>query len=90
MLILAFLARRMKLADGQKRGLLSPVNFLDHKQHKGLAVAVFGVLFCKLFGLVIAPNPLPFTTDQANKRKEQEDEENCEMIDRSSVLFHNY
>ncbi|XP_070297488.1 uncharacterized protein, partial [Salvelinus sp. IW2-2015] len=70
MLILAFLARRRKLADGQKRvpGLLSPVNFLDHTQHKGLAVAVFGVLFCKLFGLVIAPNPLPFTTDQANKQ----------------------
>ncbi|XP_042184603.1 receptor for retinol uptake stra6 [Oncorhynchus tshawytscha] len=68
MLILAFLARRMKLADGQKRSLLSPVNFLDHTQHKGLAVAVFGVLFCKLFGLVIAPNPLPFTTDQANKQ----------------------
>lgn len=70
MLTLAFLARRMKLADGQKRvpGLLSPVNFLDHTQHKGLAVAVFGVLFCKLFGLVIAPNPLPFTTDQANKQ----------------------
>ncbi|KAM9528181.1 receptor for retinol uptake stra6-like isoform 2-T2 [Salvelinus alpinus] len=70
MLILAFLARRRKLADGQKRvpGLLSPVNFLDHTQHKGLAVAVFGVLFCKLFGLVIAQNPLPFTTDQANKQ----------------------
>ncbi|KAK6309443.1 hypothetical protein J4Q44_G00209060 [Coregonus suidteri] len=70
MLILAFLARRMKLANGRKGvpGLLSPVNFLDHTQHKGLAVAVFGVLFCKLFGLVIAPNPLPFITDQGNKQ----------------------
>ncbi|KAM6961080.1 receptor for retinol uptake stra6 [Aplochiton taeniatus] len=70
MLILAVLARRMKLGDGQKGvpGLLSPVNFLDHTQHKGLAVAVFGVLFCKLFGLVISPNPLPFTTDSENKQ----------------------
>ncbi|XP_010865547.1 receptor for retinol uptake stra6 [Esox lucius] len=70
MLILAVLARRMKLGDGQKGvpGLLSPVNFLDHTQHKGLAVAVFGVLFCKLFGLVLTPNPLPFTTDPGNKQ----------------------
>lgn len=70
MLILAVLARHMKLGDGQKGfpGLLSPVNFLDHTQHKGLAVAVFGVLFCKLFGLLIAPNPLPFTKDAENKQ----------------------
>ncbi|KAM4618239.1 receptor for retinol uptake stra6 [Polymixia lowei] len=70
MLILAILARRTKLGDGQKGfpGLLSPVNFLDHTQHKGLAVAVFGVLFCKLCGLVISPNPLPFTTDPENKQ----------------------
>ncbi|KAG7255003.1 hypothetical protein CRUP_037849 [Coryphaenoides rupestris] len=45
-----------------------PVNFLDHTQHKGLAVAVFGVLFCKLCGLVVSPNPLPFATDPENKR----------------------
>ncbi|XP_071752560.1 receptor for retinol uptake stra6 [Centroberyx gerrardi] len=70
MLILAILARRTKLGDGQKGlpGLLSPVNFLDHTQHKGLAVAVFGVLFCKLCGLVISPNPLPFSTDLENKQ----------------------
>ncbi|XP_030622257.1 receptor for retinol uptake stra6 [Chanos chanos] len=65
MLVLAVLARRQKMGDSQKGalGLLSPVNFLDHTQHKGLAVAVFGVLFCKLFGLVMSPNPLPFTKD---------------------------
>jgi len=70
MLVLAILARRMKLSDGQKGfpGLLSPVNFLDHTQHKGLAVAVFGVLFCKLCGLVMSPNPLPFITDSQNKQ----------------------
>ncbi|CAK6950986.1 receptor for retinol uptake stra6 [Scomber scombrus] len=70
MLILAILARRTKVGNRQKGlpGLLSPVNFLDHTQHKGLAVAVFGVLLCKLFGLVISSNPLPFTTDSENKQ----------------------
>ncbi|XP_034391538.1 receptor for retinol uptake stra6 [Cyclopterus lumpus] len=70
MLILAILARRTKAGDRQKglTGLLSPVNFLDHTQHKGLAVAVFGVLLCKLWGLIISPNPLPFTTDTENKQ----------------------
>ncbi|AWP08403.1 putative stimulated by retinoic acid 6 protein -like [Scophthalmus maximus] len=70
MLILAILARRTKADNRQKGlpGLLSPVNFLDHTQHKGLAVAVFGVLLCKLWGLVISPNPLPFTTDSENKQ----------------------
>uniref|UniRef100_A0A8C4IBB6 Receptor for retinol uptake STRA6 n=1 Tax=Dicentrarchus labrax TaxID=13489 RepID=A0A8C4IBB6_DICLA len=72
MLILAVLARRTKVGDRQKGlpGLLSPVNFLDHTQHKGLAVAVFGVLLCKLWGLIISPNPLPFTTDTENKRED--------------------
>ncbi|KAM7396770.1 hypothetical protein PAMP_019783 [Pampus punctatissimus] len=70
MLILAILARRTKVGDRQKGlpGLLSPVNFLDHTQHKGLAVAVYGVLLCKLCGLVMSPNPLPFTTDSENKQ----------------------
>lgn len=47
--------------------LLSPVNFLDHTQHKGLAVAVYGVLFCKLVGMVLSHHPLPFTKDVVNK-----------------------
>ncbi|RVE71790.1 hypothetical protein OJAV_G00055500 [Oryzias javanicus] len=70
MLILAILARRSKAAGKQKGlpGLLSPVNFLDHTQHKGLAVAVFGVLLCKLWGLLISHNPLPFTNDTSNKQ----------------------
>ncbi|XP_034542240.1 receptor for retinol uptake stra6 [Notolabrus celidotus] len=70
MLILAVLARRTKTGYRQKGlpGLLSPVNFLDHTQHKGLAVAVFGVLLCKLWGLVLSPNPLPFTEDTENKQ----------------------
>lgn len=47
--------------------LFSPVNFLDHTQHKGLAVAVYGVLFCKLVGMVLSHHPLPFTKDVVNK-----------------------
>ncbi|XP_061678533.1 receptor for retinol uptake stra6 isoform X2 [Syngnathoides biaculeatus] len=69
MVILAFLARRTKAGKQTGLpGLLSPVNFLDHTQHKGLAVAVFGVLLCKLCSMVILPNPLPFTTEAENKQ----------------------
>ncbi|KTG31747.1 hypothetical protein cypCar_00043930 [Cyprinus carpio] len=69
MLVLAILARRQKLGDNQRglTGLLSPVNFLDHTQHKGLAVAVYGVLFCKLVAMVLSHHPLPFTKDVVNK-----------------------
>lgn len=49
----------------------SPVNFLDHTQHKGLAVAVFGVLLCKLWGLIMSPDPLPFTSNTQNKRENE-------------------
>uniref|UniRef100_A0A8C1LK33 Receptor for retinol uptake STRA6 n=1 Tax=Cyprinus carpio TaxID=7962 RepID=A0A8C1LK33_CYPCA len=57
--------KRQKLGDNQRglTGLLSPVNFLDHTQHKGLAVAVYGVLFCKLVAMVLSHHPLPFTKD---------------------------
>ncbi|XP_077566398.1 receptor for retinol uptake stra6-like [Stigmatopora nigra] len=70
MVILAVLARRTKSGSKQRGllGLLSPVNFLDHTQHKGLAVAVFGVLLCKFFSMVISPNPLPFLTETKNKQ----------------------
>ncbi|XP_033824673.1 receptor for retinol uptake stra6 [Periophthalmus magnuspinnatus] len=70
MLILAILARKNRSANKQKGlvGLLSPVNFLDHTQHKGLAVAVFGVLLCRLFGLLLSDDPLPFTSQTAHKQ----------------------
>ncbi|XP_051979221.1 receptor for retinol uptake stra6-like [Xyrauchen texanus] len=69
MLVLAVLARRQKLGNNQRglTGLLSPVNFLDHTQHKGLAVAVYGVLFCRLVGIALSHQPLPFTKDVVNK-----------------------
>ncbi|GAA6097798.1 receptor for retinol uptake stra6 isoform X1 [Tachysurus ichikawai] len=68
MLILVVLAKRKKFE--RLKGvpaLCSPVNFLDHTQHKALSAAVFGVMFCRLVGLVLSPNPLPFTKDEQNK-----------------------
>ncbi|KAM9496845.1 receptor for retinol uptake stra6 [Clarias gariepinus] len=69
MLILVVLARRQKIVDSLKEvpTLLSPVNFLNHTQHKALSVPVFGILFCRLVGLVLSPSPLPFTRDTQYK-----------------------
>ncbi|KAK7890992.1 hypothetical protein WMY93_022955 [Mugilogobius chulae] len=69
MLILAILARKNRSGNKHKglASLLSPVNFLDHTQHKGLAVAVFGVLLCRMFGLVLSEDPLPFTSQTQHK-----------------------
>ncbi|XP_077420485.1 receptor for retinol uptake stra6-like [Vanacampus margaritifer] len=73
MLILAALSRRNKLCQGFTRGsssILSPSNFLDQTQKKGVAMAVFGLLFSKLATLVIAPDPLPFSKDTPAEIKE--------------------
>ncbi|XP_072291513.1 receptor for retinol uptake stra6 [Eucyclogobius newberryi] len=70
MLILAILAQKNRSANKHKglASLLSPVNFLDHTQHKGLVVAVFGVLLCRLFGLLMSEDPLPFITETVQKQ----------------------
>ncbi|KAM9825351.1 receptor for retinol uptake stra6-like [Syngnathus typhle] len=73
LLILAVLTRRNKLCQGFTRGsssILSPTNFLDQTQSKGVAMAVFGLLFSKLAVLVIAPDPLPFSKDTPAEIKE--------------------
>ncbi|KAK5935697.1 hypothetical protein CgunFtcFv8_021039 [Champsocephalus gunnari] len=73
MLILAALSRKNKLCQGFTRGsssIFSPANFLDQTQHKGLVMAVFGLLFSKLSMLVIAPDPLPFSKDTPQEIKE--------------------
>ncbi|XP_058854529.1 receptor for retinol uptake stra6-like isoform X1 [Acipenser ruthenus] len=73
LLILAAFTKRKRLCPGFLKGvpgLLSPVNFLDHTQHKGLVGAVFGGLFCRLVVVVLAKNPLPFTEDPAPENKE--------------------
>ncbi|KAG7473375.1 hypothetical protein MATL_G00095140 [Megalops atlanticus] len=74
MLVLAAFTKRKRLCQGFLKGvpgLLSPVNFLDHTQHKGLAVAVFGVVFCKLCVIVLAPIPLPFVQNPESDYKAQ-------------------
>ncbi|MBN3277320.1 STRA6 protein, partial [Polyodon spathula] len=73
LLILAAFTKRKRLCQGFLEGvpgLLSPVNFLDKPQHKSLAGAVFGGLFCRLVVVVLAKNPLPFTEDPAPENKE--------------------
>ncbi|KAJ4947202.1 hypothetical protein JOQ06_009240 [Pogonophryne albipinna] len=73
MLILAALSRKNKLCQGFTRGsssIFSPANFLDQTQHKGLVMAVFGLLFSKLSMLMIAPDPLPFSKDTPQEIKE--------------------
>ncbi|XP_049573051.1 receptor for retinol uptake stra6-like [Syngnathus scovelli] len=73
LLILAVLSRRNKLCQGFTRGsssILSPTNFLDQTKSKGVAMAVFGLLFSKLAVLVIAPDPLPFSKDTPAEIKE--------------------
>ncbi|KAG7468243.1 hypothetical protein MATL_G00140910 [Megalops atlanticus] len=73
MLVIIVLARRGKPGRSPRKGvldLLSPVNFLDPAQHKGLAAAVFGVLFCKLSLVFLAQNPLPFLKDSAPENKD--------------------
>ncbi|KAM4602962.1 receptor for retinol uptake stra6-like [Polymixia lowei] len=72
-LILAVLARKNRLCLGFTRGsssILSPVNFLDQTQNKGIAMAVFGLVFSKLSVLVLAADPLPFSKDTPVEIKE--------------------
>ncbi|XP_041644349.1 receptor for retinol uptake stra6-like [Cheilinus undulatus] len=73
MLILAVVARKNKFCQGFTRGsssIFSPANFLDQTQHKGIAMAVFALVFSKLSMLVIAPDPLPFSKDTSADAKE--------------------
>uniref|UniRef100_A0A7N5P3K3 Receptor for retinol uptake STRA6 n=1 Tax=Ailuropoda melanoleuca TaxID=9646 RepID=A0A7N5P3K3_AILME len=63
LLILSLLVKRKKLYPdcwNGAPGLLSPVNFLEEVQNKGLAIAVFGILFSSLCVLMLDNNPLPF------------------------------
>ncbi|XP_030576678.1 receptor for retinol uptake stra6-like isoform X2 [Archocentrus centrarchus] len=73
MLILAGLTRKNNFCQGFARGsssIFSPANFLDQTQKKGIAMAVFGLVFSKLAVLVIAPDPLPFSKDTPAEIKE--------------------
>ncbi|KAL2088333.1 hypothetical protein ACEWY4_015232 [Coilia grayii] len=73
MLVLAVATRSKNMCQSFRRGspsILNPINFLDHTQNRGLAIAVFTLLFCKLCVLVIHPVPLPLTKDQTPALKE--------------------
>ncbi|XP_062404724.1 receptor for retinol uptake stra6-like [Sardina pilchardus] len=73
MLVLAVATRSKRMCQSFQRGspsIFNPVNFLDHTQNRGLAIAVFTLLFCKLCVLVIHPVPLPLTKDETPALKE--------------------
>lgn len=73
LLALSLLVKRRRLCRGwfnRVPGLLSPVNFLDQDGQKAGAAAVFGVLFCSVFRLVLDPNPLPFLTNSSPQYRE--------------------
>nr|XP_034969489.1 receptor for retinol uptake STRA6 [Zootoca vivipara] len=73
LLILSLLVKRKKLYkncwDGAP-GLLSPVQFLEEEGHKGLSVAVFGILFSSLCILVLDNDPLPFISGSSTQNRE--------------------
>ncbi|XP_078056130.1 receptor for retinol uptake stra6 [Mustelus asterias] len=73
LVILSFLVKRRRLLKGccgGAPGLLHPVGFLEHDYHRGIAAAVFGVLFCSLCVVVLDEDPLPFITQSPKETKE--------------------
>ncbi|XP_067871594.1 receptor for retinol uptake stra6 isoform X2 [Heterodontus francisci] len=73
LVFLSFLVKRRRLCKGccgGAPGLLHPVGFLEHDYHRGIAAAVFGVLFCSLCVVVLDDHPLPFITESTQETKE--------------------
>ncbi|XP_078388414.1 receptor for retinol uptake stra6 [Cetorhinus maximus] len=73
LVLLSFLVKRRRLCKdccGGAPGLLHPVGFLECDYHRGIAAAVFGVLFCSLCMVVLDDNPLPFITKSPQETKE--------------------
>uniref|UniRef100_A0A670YD63 Receptor for retinol uptake STRA6 n=1 Tax=Pseudonaja textilis TaxID=8673 RepID=A0A670YD63_PSETE len=50
--------------------LPSPMNFLEDTQNKGLAIAVFGILFSSLCVLLLDNDPLPFISNSSVQNRE--------------------
>uniref|UniRef100_UPI00398EC577 receptor for retinol uptake stra6 n=1 Tax=Pristiophorus japonicus TaxID=55135 RepID=UPI00398EC577 len=73
LVFLSFLVKRRQLCKGWcggVPGLLHPVGFFENDYHRGIAAAVFGVLFCSLCGVVLAANPFPFIVESSKETKE--------------------
>ncbi|XP_070618725.1 receptor for retinol uptake STRA6 [Erythrolamprus reginae] len=73
LLILSLLVKRKKLYPdfwNGAPGLLSPMNFLEETQNKGLAIAVFGILFSSLCVLLLDKDPLPFISNSYIQNRE--------------------
>ncbi|NXC03208.1 STRA6 protein, partial [Orthonyx spaldingii] len=72
-LALSFLVKRRRLQRGCWNGvpgLLSPANFLEEDGSRGVAVAVFGILFTSLCQLVLDKDPLPFVSPSSPSTRE--------------------
>ncbi|XP_062998273.1 receptor for retinol uptake STRA6 [Elgaria multicarinata webbii] len=73
LLVLSLLVKRKKLYKGcwdGAPGLLSPARFLEEDGSKGVAVAVFGILFSSLCVLVLDNDPLPFISKSSTQNRE--------------------
>ncbi|XP_067829641.1 receptor for retinol uptake stra6 [Heptranchias perlo] len=73
LVFLSFFVKRRRLCRSfcnAVPGLLHPVGFLEHDYHRGIAAAVFGVLFCSLCVVVLDDHPLPFITESTKETAE--------------------
>ncbi|XP_026540345.1 receptor for retinol uptake STRA6 [Notechis scutatus] len=73
LVILSLLVKRKKLYPdfwNGVPGLLSPMHFLEDTQNKGLAIAVFGILFSSLCVLLLDNDPLPFISNSSIQNRE--------------------
>ncbi|XP_063045218.1 receptor for retinol uptake stra6-like [Engraulis encrasicolus] len=71
-LVLAAIRHKTTLQNFRRGApsVLNALNFLDHTQNRGVAIAVFTLLFCKLCVLVLHPVPLPLSKDNTPALKE--------------------
>ncbi|XP_042327473.1 receptor for retinol uptake STRA6-like [Sceloporus undulatus] len=73
LLILSLMVKRKKLYQScwnGAPGLLSPIHFLEEEGNRGLAIAVFGILFSSLCVLVLDNDPLPFISNSSTQYRE--------------------
>ncbi|XP_069758678.1 receptor for retinol uptake stra6 isoform X2 [Narcine bancroftii] len=73
LVFLSLFVKRRRLCKGccaGVPGLLHPASFLENDCNRGIAAAVFGVLFCTLCAVVIDSNPLPIGLESSKETKE--------------------